>query len=165
MSSLREQYKEFCYRTRGEILDSLAFLELSMDLYIADHFSGSSAKLEEMISLIITPRVTFDGKRAILKTLIEDHDEPFKNQYPKFNNELQEIIEKRNYFAHYPTIFNEDKISSFTQQKFIDLGKFKENKVNGQRVLYTVISFTELEIQAYLLQILKYRGAFMGGSK
>ncbi|RZK18824.1 MAG: hypothetical protein EOO43_12205 [Flavobacterium sp.] len=164
MNDLRERYKEFCYRTRGEILDNLAFLELSMDLYIADHFTDSSAKLEEMISLIITPRVTLDGKRAIMKRLVEDYDEPFRTKYPKFNGDLKDIIEKRNYFAHYPTIFIDEKISTFSQEKFINLGKFKEGNVNGERVLYTVITFTEPEIETYLKKIKKYRQAIMGTS-
>ena len=63
----KKTYPELVNLVRGTIITACINLEIIIDLYISERFADTNEKINELSSLIITPRVTLREKLNVLK--------------------------------------------------------------------------------------------------
>lgn len=143
---------------RGHVLQRCVELEMLIDIYIGKHFTKDNTLLEELVTLIIAPRVTFDNKLQVLKVLIDKYDSDFKSKKPRFSKELKEIIENRNIFAHYPVDLSNSSLLLYKESRSITLLKFKNMKDEETNTvkLLNRIKYTDKQITALVDSIYDY---------
>ncbi|MDQ3843634.1 MAG: hypothetical protein M3342_06415, partial [Bacteroidota bacterium] len=122
--------KHIC-EARGRIIHHAIEVEYLISMYIAQHFTKDEVKAEELIAMILLPRMTFENKLQIFEQLILKYNHEFKTAFPSFRNDINEIIEERNIFAHYPTDFSKEAIEEFEKEGIITLVKLKSSKSYG----------------------------------
>ena len=61
-----EDYLNVIYELRGKLLQTCIDLEMVMDSYIAEHFCESDAKVYELATIVLAPRIPWREKLAIL---------------------------------------------------------------------------------------------------
>lgn len=147
---------------RGHVMQRCVELEMLIDIYIGKYFTNERKKLEELVTLIIAPRMTFDSKIQVLKVLIDDNESGFKTKYPNFNKHLKEIIENRNIFAHYPVDLSNYALSHYKKDKTITLLKFKnvKDQITNKNKLINRVQFTNKEITVLIDKIYDYINIF-----
>jgi len=135
---------------RGQILNVIATLETNLDIFLSQHFCGKGNKQEQMLELV-SPRMTFDNKRQILKFLIDNYYTNWGKKYQNFNVDLKEIYDERNVFAHYTMDITKDGIEYATKNNLVCLIKFKNTR--------TRVEYNEAKINNIMNKIIKYSDA------
>lgn len=120
---------------RGQVLETTVILEWIMDSYIAFYFvdKKNESKVEEIITLILAPRVTYNAKCEIFAHIVDIKHPQFKVANPKYVKDLQNIAEHRNVFAHYPMQISEESIEKFKADGTIGYVKFKNVKLKNTK--------------------------------
>ncbi|WP_158798110.1 hypothetical protein [Pedobacter sp. L105] len=93
---------------RGSILNFCIALEKAMDLFVASYLTNDRYKQQEIMVLLLD-RMTFEGKRTTVKSILYKAEEKAgfvktkKNSYKHsaLIEEIREINQIRNYMAHY----------------------------------------------------------------
>jgi hypothetical protein len=90
---------------RGRVIESVVSLELAMNLYTAQFFCGNNdAKVNALITHILgDDRISFRGKLDAFTEVAKKYDSDWYNGYKgskSMRNDLLEIMEVRNIFAH-----------------------------------------------------------------
>ena len=155
---IEELIAKTSYDVRGRILQKMVELEIIFDTYVASHFSGdNNDKFQEFISLMMSGTPLF-RKWAIMYYLLSVHNKEFllKNKEVITNKKLQDIIEIRNLFAHFPIDFSEDALHNYTNTYSIIFRKFKETRENDTPLLFTNYYLSSVNVNEYLNQIYLY---------
>ena len=147
--NFKSDYHQSAAIVRGNILNAVTDLEMSIDLYITNYFANDAYKGEELMNLIISPRMTFEQKVQALMVLIERHDKKILDENPSMNKHLLDIIiGERNILAHFPLDATPQGIRRYYETSDLTFFKFKnvregdgnnkkEIKLNN-RVVYDV---------------------------
>lgn len=115
-----EEWMSYAHFYRGQLINEFTILEIAIEYYLAEHFTDSSDKQDELRSIIFN-RMTFESKRTSFKTILEQKaiSKGFvknkSNSFPKQKllEEIRRLNDNRNHFAHYTLVAND---------KFIDNG-------------------------------------------
>src|SRR5665647_1756247 len=121
----REEYSILLNQVRGTVLTACINLEIIIDLYIAEKICDTKDKINEMTSLILTPRVSLREKLEIFKVLIAKYNPEFKDKKGNFYNDLKNIIEHRNVFAHLPASVSDEGLDEYNNKGNFMFYKFK----------------------------------------
>jgi hypothetical protein len=146
------------YELRGKVLQTCIELETVMDGYIAEYFCESEDKIIELASIVLAPRIPWGEKLAIFSVLIEKYNRPFMDEYSDFNKDIQNIIEHRNVFAHFPANTTPSGVELFKKVGVVAFLKFKNSKmpVTKEIVYARQPSYTNDEINLILKGIHTY---------
>src|SRR5258708_5064220 len=112
------QLFDFATSVRGMIVSQTVVTERVIDIYISYHFCDTKTKRNRLMDLVLSnERMTFEGKKQVFKVLTEKYDNVFVHKYPSIFRDLDEIMVKRNIYAHYlldtsPAIINKFKMDS-----------------------------------------------------
>jgi hypothetical protein len=93
-----EEYLQGSYYYRGMFIDKFCNLELEIERCIGSAFFDNSPD-RRYFKNIILDRLTFEAKRTALRALLQ-HKTPDIN-YKKLFDEISQLSNKRNHFAHY----------------------------------------------------------------
>ena len=147
-------YPDLVNLVRGTVLNACINLEVIMDLYISERFADTNDKINELSSLVITPRVTWGEKLKILKLLMVKYHPKFVEDKSEVFSNIKRIIEHRTVFAHYPVrlseqaikIYNEEGKILFTKIRATLNEKDKKNKevIYGENAFYTNDKINEI---------------------
>ena len=118
-------YPDLANLVRGTVLTACINLELIMDIYIAEQFCDSKDDVNELCSLIITPRVPWREKLEIFKVLISKNSENFKIKNTNFYKDILNIIDHRNVFAHFPANISKAGLDEYNESGRMMFHKFK----------------------------------------
>ena len=156
-----EDYLNVIYELRGKLLQTCIDLEMVMDSYIAEHFCESDAKVYELATIVLAPRIPWREKLAIFWVLIEKYNQAFKDEYPEFSNDIINTIEHRNVFAHLPADLTANGFKLFKEQGIVPFLKFKNSKmpITKEIVYVRSPSYTNQEINSILAGIHIYTSA------
>lgn len=128
-------------RMRGEVLQRATEIESMLDIYIGEHFTNDPVLVEELLCLIIAPRVSFENKLQVFRYLVDKYNSEFKDSNKGYFNELTELIQERNVFAHYPILFSLPAMHNFDENEVLTFVKLKNvshqgatNLVNERRI-------------------------------
>jgi len=156
-----EYYLSVVYELRGKLLQTCIDLEMVMDSYIAEHFCESNAKVYELATLILAPRIPWREKLAIFWVLIEKYNQEFKDEYPEFSNDIINVIEHRNVVAHLPADLTPNGFKLFNEQGIVAFLKFKNSKmpVTKEIVYVRSPSYINEEINGILIGVHTYTSA------
>ena len=147
------EYLKQSYYYRGWIISEFASLEKQIETFIMKEMDVLDSCGYEMQTIILD-RLTFEAKRASLKTILEDKfnragfQKTTRNSYP-FKSlliELNQLNELRNQFAHYTlrcNFYPEEKDKEFV----ISLAKYRDQ--------FSFIDFTRDDIEKILVRIVK----------
>ncbi|HEV8284383.1 MAG TPA: hypothetical protein VGQ09_08735 [Chitinophagaceae bacterium] len=144
------------YDIRGRILQRAVEIESTLDIYISEHFTTDSVKNEELVCLVLSPRVTFENKIQIFRYLVDKYNPEFKNEYKQYFKDLVQLCEERNIFAHYPVDFSEQSIINFRDHKVVTFVKLKNVTQEGDIKLVNVRAMPEDAVNTILGQMIKY---------
>jgi hypothetical protein len=92
---------------RGLVIQAAIDIEMLITQYIAQRYSKSKKKQDELICLILAPRVTLDGKYQIFHFLVNQYEKKWLTEHPDILKTIKSIIENRNVFAHIPVAYLE----------------------------------------------------------
>lgn len=128
------QYHTDAARVRGNVLNAACALEMSIDLYITDHFTNDVDKSEELMNLIIAPRMSFENKVQAFFVLLERHNPTILTENPTIKNDIiKQIIEERNVLAHYPLDSTDWGLKRYYDTGDLTFFKFKNvRESNGE---------------------------------
>jgi hypothetical protein len=130
-------YYESAATVRGSVLNNATALEMSIDLYITNYFTNDTDKAEELMNLIISPRMTFENKVQVLMVLIERHNPEILEENKSLRADLKKVIEERNVLAHYPLDRTHSALQTYYQEPHsLTFFKFKnvsESDGNGEK--------------------------------
>jgi hypothetical protein len=127
----REKMLHHVYRMRGQVLQFAIEVETSIELYITSHFVDDKEKRGQFIALILAPRVTFNDKFQIFQYLVEKNNPEFKEIAPTYRKDIPEMVERRNWFAHYPVDFSDEAQAAFEKDGTIAFVKLKNSQKFG----------------------------------
>ena len=96
-----------------------------MDVYIAEKFCTSKDQINELASLVLTPRIQWREKLEIFKVLILKYNKEFKEDYPTFHTNIKDVIEHRNVLAHLSASVTTDSLNEYNTAGNITFHKFK----------------------------------------
>ena len=144
------------YDIRGRILQKAVEIESIINIYIAEHFTKDEAKNEELICLILSPRVTFENKIQIFKYLIDKYNPEFKNANKQYSKDLTDLCEERNIFAHYPVEFSQQSLKNYTDHSVVTFVKLKNVSHEGNASLVNRRELSEAAVNAILDKMTKY---------
>lgn len=151
-----EKYKKLIHKAwiaRGSVINETALLELHIQQIIAEYFCNTQEKQIELVNVILgTEKITFNSKKEILKYIIEKKYPEFIKKNPKWNNDLTEIMQQRNIFAHFALDTRKESIIDFSKNKTIGFAKFKNEQ--------TVILYNDEKMLKLVSMINKYTGEF-----
>ena len=129
-------YYQSAVIVRGNVLNAVTALEMSIDLYITNYFTNDVDKSEELMNLIISPRMSFENKLQVLMVLIEKHNPKILEENKSMNTDLKGIIEERNILAHYPldtTIWGLQRYYETSALTFFKFKNVRANDVKGEK--------------------------------
>ena len=149
---------------RGNVLNAVTALEMSIDLYITDYFTDTVDKSEELMNLIISPRMSFESKVQAFMVLIEQHNPRMLQENPTISNDLiTRIIVERNVLAHYPLDTTEWGLKKYYDTGDLTFFKFKntregnsKNKANNPILLTNTIMYNDDKTSILLKLVDKY---------
>jgi len=122
---------------RGGVLNAATTLEMSIDLYITSYFTSDMNKAEELMNLIISPRMTFENKVQVLMVLIERYNPVILETHKSMRSDLTKIIEERNVLAHYPLDNTAWGLQRYYEEPhgltFFKFKNVRENEGNGEK--------------------------------
>ena len=118
-------YHKAAVIVRGNVLNAATALEMSIDLYITTYFTEDLIKSEELMNLIISPRMSFENKVQVLLILLEKHEPQVLEQSKYMSNDLRTIIEERNILAHYPLDSTPSALKNYYETNNLTFFKFK----------------------------------------
>lgn len=121
----KKTYPELVNLVRGTIITACINLEIIIDLYISERFADTNEKINELSSLIITPRVTLREKLNVLKILMKKYHPKFAKDKKEVFSNINNIIEHRNVFAHYPINLSEKAIEIYNKEGKIIFTKLR----------------------------------------
>lgn len=132
--------------------------------YIANYFIEKTdrVKQEEIITLVLAPRVSYYEKTKIFYFLVNKYHPEFKKKHKGFLDHLAKIAEHRNVFAHYPLHATDESIAKFKKLGAVSFYKFKDSKLKGSEAItltnaieYTPESFEQINslIYSYIVDI------------
>ncbi len=147
-----EKFLDIIYELRGKVIHTCIELEMMMGAYIAQHFCDTDAKVYELASVVLVPRVQWSEMLAIFTVLIEKHNRSFIDEYPNFSKDIINAIEHRNVFAHLPADITANGFKLFKEQGIVPFLKFKNSKmpVTKEIVYMRSPSYTNEEINGIL---------------
>lgn len=125
---------------RGEIIGLTIVLERYMDAYIASYFCNTLEKRNDLMDFIIcTDRISFRSKIDVLERILKKSDK--EKTHKSAINDLIDIMEKRNMFAHHHAYHDDASVDLFIKDGTISLVKVKNTR---QRKTFTYKELTEL---------------------
>jgi len=124
-------YYDSAMSVRGSVLNAVTGLEMSIDLYITHYFTNDDIKSEELMNLIIAPRMSFENKVQVLMVLIERYDSSIIEENKSMNRDLINIIEERNIIAHYPLDITPPGLKTYYESGNLTFFKFKNVRTNS----------------------------------
>lgn len=147
---------ETAYIVRGIVLQRAIEIETLIEGYITDHFSNDIQKKEELVTLILAPRVSFENKAQVFIFLLGEYKKDFAEKIKVFKENIIKIGEIRNHAAHFPVEFSDYAISVYQKQESIILIKFKNNG-DKRAVDKTInrIHFTKGYVNDYLTKCIE----------
>ena len=146
---------------RGRVIHACIDIEFMIDGYIAEHFCNTQDKVDELASLILMPRVSWNDKVEIFSVLIEKYNKQFNTSYPDYKKDIIDLIEKRNQFAHFPSNNTIEGIRHFDKTGNIQFLKFKnfKEKVTKDISYQQKPEYSHEEIKNYIAAANKYSKA------
>jgi hypothetical protein len=157
-NALRLDYEQASCSARGHILQRSIDLESNIDFYIAQYFCQKIEKVEEIVTLILSPRMTFENKAQVFRILVNKYNPSFQEAYPKYFNDFLKIMEKRNEFAHFPINVTPESLENFKLNRSIEFIKFKnvsEKNTNAIR-LTNIVQYTSIWMDEFVDLIYNY---------
>ncbi len=121
----QEAILEAIRTSRGKILQVAVEMEKMMEIYISERFSSEDEKIQELIMLIIAPRMTLSQKKEVFDFLLEKYHPEFRNANIETLNKIQGLIFQRNVFAHWPVEFSQSAMNTYDTKTAITLVKLK----------------------------------------
>lgn len=113
---------------RGHIIHRTANFEMSINIFLANHFAKDKQTGNELLSsLLCTNRITFMAKVEVFWQVVESHHPKFIKAKPKYKTEMKEIAEIRNQFAHLCIDVTE---SGLQKTGVVALAKWKKGDVH-----------------------------------
>ena len=144
------------YDIRGRILQKAVEIESIINIYIAEHFTKDKSKNEELICLILSPRVTFENKIQIFKYLVDQYNPEFKDANKQYSKDLIELCEERNVFAHYPVEFSQQSLKDYVDRNIVTFVKLKNVSREGNASLVNRRHMSEDAVNGILDRMSKY---------
>ena len=144
------------YDIRGRILQRAVEIESIINIYIAEHFTKDKPKNEELICLILSPRVTFENKIQIFKYLVDKYNPEFKESNKQYSKDLTVLCEERNVFAHYPVEFSQKALKNYVDHNVVTFVKLKNVNQSGNASLVNERHMSEESVNAILDKMGKY---------
>jgi hypothetical protein len=95
-------------RYRGMIIHEITILEKYMDMFLCNYFCESPEKMDEFIDIILGTRISLDGKRKIIDTILKKRDKGIYKRFANFTTNMNTAMYERNSFAHCMTDFSEE---------------------------------------------------------
>jgi hypothetical protein len=97
---------------RGLIIEQACIIEAYFDEFLSMYFCTGSPKQKEFVDIILGGnRISFDGKKKIINTILTKAKKDFKTLYPDFNKDMTLFQYERNCFAHYMADTSEEALS------------------------------------------------------
>ncbi|MGG9962398.1 hypothetical protein [Ferruginibacter sp. SUN106] len=118
-------YMQSTVIVRGNILNAVTSLEMVIDLYITSYFTDDVDKSEELMNLIIAPRMSFENKVQVLMVLIEKYRPEILASNKTMTSDLIAIIQERNILAHYPLDTTPWGLQTYYETHDLTFFKFK----------------------------------------
>jgi len=116
--------------SRGTMIQIISEIETMMSIYIAELLTSDKQKTEELICLILAPRVSLEDKRQVFCFLVDQYNPEFKKEHPNHNADLKRFVEQRNIYAHYPVDFSEDAIKKYKDETTFTFVQLKNSKAS-----------------------------------
>jgi len=122
---------------RGYLINEFTKLERALDKHLLFHFFPNddvNSRVCYRMHEVLLDRMTFDGKRTAVKGILDNKSvsEGFiktkNNSYPngKLFDEVRQLIEIRNFFAHYLSVVSHRKDTVIVLLQFRDSTKLFE---------------------------------------
>lgn len=147
--------------TRGQIIHICTELETIIDIYIAKHFlprQEDDNKVQELVCLILAPRVTWENKRQVFTCLVDVYNPDFRKKNSQYPTDFDLMIQTRNNFAHYPFDNSKDANEKYIKDGTISFMKFKNVRDNKTKKieLFNKVSYSVTEIHSIINCIYDY---------
>jgi hypothetical protein len=123
------KFQEAIVMARGHIMQRCIEVENTIDLFIATYFARQAPKQDEMLGLILGPRMTFNNKREVFVYLLENYYTDFIVSHPDLISDTLMIVEERNIFAHYPIDVSNEAKEKFNKDGSLRIQRIKNKKV------------------------------------
>ena len=120
----------YIIRTRGEVLQLAIEIEALLVGYIAKYFVDDEERQIELGNLVLTPRLPFEEKYQVFLFLVNLNTPEFKKAAPEYPQQLKDIIQYRNIFAHNPIGFEPDTETAFER---VALLHFTSTRIKAQK--------------------------------
>jgi len=141
---------EAIYASRGRILQLAIETETLMDIFIAYYFTDDEFKIDEFISTILVPHISFGKKKELFQYTMEKSGLLEEGQIKKTMEVIKVIVEERNIFAHWPLDFSEEALYVYEQLRIVTLKKMKIKRLNGQLQYYDTKPYSDKSINAQI---------------
>lgn len=151
-----QRLQQNSFAIRGRFLETAIQLEKRIEFIIGRHFCETNDEIDEIIMVIIAPRVSFSQKKDILDYLFDLYYNEFKTKHSSILNRLEKIIKWRNIFAHWSLDFSEKSMKAFNDNHLISFVKLKNYKADGVHYLGDVTSYSELDINTMISEMNEY---------
>jgi hypothetical protein len=129
---------------RGYFIEEFSKLERAIDMFLSTYFFPNDSEMAHTLIVSLIDRIPFENKRTALKYLLEKKNwseisynkSGRSSQFSKLLNEISEMGQIRNKFAHYPLVTSFGKTD-----EAIGLLRFRDDlKTNS----YTVVEFWQI---------------------
>lgn len=130
---------------RGMVLNELAFLEIMIDSFLANHFCKGYAEKRDFLKILMQSKfIIFENKRIIFNEIIKNHYPDFKKSVPNYHKLMGDIRDMRNKLAHQQLDISIPGIEAFIKSKnIILLNNVKESEELKEKEIEIVVSNTK----------------------
>ena len=126
---------------RGAVLNEVAFLEIMIDGFLANHFCKGAAEKRDFLKIVMqTKYISFESKKVIFHKLISNYYPGFAETVKDYNKLIDKIRDCRNKLAHCQLDISPNGIEQFINTKNIFLlNSIKESEELKYSEVETVI--------------------------
>ena len=159
LAALENDYTAAAISVRGTFMEAVTHFEFQIEMFIGIHFSDSITKCEEMLALIVSPRLGFTEKFQVFEFLIDRYhpkNKASKGSQKIYAIDIKEIIRYRNIFAHLPTSTTDKSLLRYKKDFTLEFVKLKNSTLNGVSKLTDAVLIDKDKINKVIANIYTY---------
>ena len=120
-----ESFNKQIYILRGAIINNLILLERTIDEYLSVFFTKNKELCGPLRDWVFAECINLDNKIKILSSVLENYENEFLSHHSSLIANLQYLKDKRNVFAHYLILNDEESVELFLRELTVTFVKFR----------------------------------------
>jgi hypothetical protein len=143
---------------RGRILQFVIFTEVLMDEYIAQQFFSDIENMYKL-RILLLGEINLQKKAQLFLYFLEENGAVSGDKLKALRKEIDEIIDHRNVFAHFPLLFSPETKDKYRKEKTLTFTKMRRGKLDGKNQISLHYGYSQDALNSLISRIINLNSA------